>query len=112
MSICQGVRRAELGSVPGFVGSAGDASDDQHADAIGPGEHPSAFRWPDPNRAVAPERKALARFEFEHAAALEREVHLFLTVRGVVVPGMAGGIRREIDRLHAEARQSELGPGL
>src|SRR5437763_15107688 len=109
MSICQRVGRAELGSVPAFVGSAGDASDDQHADPIGPGEHTSPFGRPDANRAVAFEREALARFEFEHAAALECDVHLFLTVRRVVVPRMARGIGREIYRLYAEARQSKFG---
>src|SRR5205807_8857506 len=111
-SICHGVWRPEFGSVPGFVGSAGDASDDQDADAIGPGEHASPFGGPDANRAVALERKALARFEFEHAAALERDVHLFLTVRRVIVPRMASRIWREIHRLHAEARQSKFGADL
>src|SRR5436305_2449120 len=112
MSICQRVGRAELGSVPGFVGSAGDASDDQHADPIGPGEHTSPFGRPDPNCAVALEREAIARFKLEHAAALERYVHLLLTVRRVVVPRMAAGIRCKIDDLRTEARESKFGADL
>src|SRR5438874_1592092 len=55
---------------------------------------------------------ARTRFKLEHAAALERDVHLLLAVLRVVLPGMAGGILREIDRLHAEARQPELGADL
>ena len=44
--------------------------------------------------------------------ALERDVHLLLAVLRVVVPGVAGGIRRGFDRQHAEARQPELGGDL
>src|SRR5437660_1790490 len=99
-----GVRRAEYGSVPGLVGSARDASDGQHADPIGAREHTATFGRSDADRAIALERKALARFKLEHGAALECDVHLFLTVLDVVVPGMASGIGPQIDRLDAEAR--------
>ena len=93
-STCHGVRRPEYRPVPGLGGSAGDRSDDQCPDPIGPGEHAAPFGWPDANQGVAFERKVLARFKLEHAAALERDVHLLLAVLRVVVPGMAGGIRR------------------
>jgi hypothetical protein len=61
-----------------------------------PRDHVSPFCWPDPNRAIALERKPLAGFKFEHAAPLERDVHLLLTVFDVVVPRMATGIGWEI----------------
>ena len=46
---CWRVRRPEFGSVPGFVASARNASDDQHAEAVGPGEYMSPFVRPDAN---------------------------------------------------------------
>src|SRR5258708_3266320 len=110
--MCHRISRPEFGSVPAFVGPAADASNDHHAEPIGPGEHTSPFARPDADRAIAFEREALARFKLEHAAALERDVHLFLTVRRVVVPRMASGIGREIYRLYAEAGQSKFGADL
>jgi hypothetical protein len=46
--------------VPGLVGSAGNRSDDEYPDPIGPGEHAAPFAWPDANQRVAFERKVLA----------------------------------------------------
>ena len=110
-STCHGVRRPEYRPVPGLGGSAGDRSDDQCPDPIGPGEHAAPFGWPDANQGVAFERKVLARFKLEHAAALERDVHLLLAVLRVVVPGMAGGIRREIRSSARRSSSARVGRG-
>ena len=51
-STCHGVRRPEYRPVPGLGGSAGDRSDDQCPDPIGPGKHAAPFGWPDANQGV------------------------------------------------------------
>ena len=58
----------------------------------------------------AVERKALAR-DLDLAAAAQGEEDLLLAVFGVVVLGVALVARWQVDDLHAEGLDPELGPG-
>ena len=59
---------------------------------------------------VGVEREALA-FDLDLAAAAQRQVDLLLAVLAVVVLGVAVEVGRQVDHLHAERLDPELGPG-
>src|SRR3954469_9240492 len=103
---------AQLGGRVDLVGRPRDAAQREEAQALGTGLQPSLLTRPDANDHVGVERDLLAG-DRERAGAAQRHVDLLLPGLGVVVLGVAlGQVRWEVEDLHPERRDPELGTRL
>jgi hypothetical protein len=107
------IGRAQGGETPRLIGLPRNTSDDQEAETLRAGQHAPSGPGPHSDgHIVSHEFDPFAVLEFDRPATPQRDVHLLLALLAVVMPRMAVGIRRHVDRLNAKARQPKLGPDL
>ena len=102
---------AELADVGGLVGRAGDAAERQQPHALGP-RPDLALRAPRPTRAMwSPSSgKRSPSISISPPPRSARKTSSWSSC-GVVVLGVVLVVRRQVDHLHAERLDAELGPG-
>src|SRR6202012_3028834 len=104
------LRAADLARRGRGVGAPGDPSEDEQPDPVGPRPDLALRRRSDPGDVIGVERHPLA-VDLELTAAFEGQEDLLLVIVGVVVAGVAAEGWRQVDHLHAERLDAELGPG-